>query len=126
MAKEAAEAQELFDACDIGVDKNRPLIDCVRAGEELVEHLNAENTKIERRVFGDSASTISQKEYEALRNEQRRLGEQLRLLSEQLRLLSMRSQHTFHEYARAQLEAAFDPSIQAIAGGSFGNGCADF
>lgn len=126
LAREAADSQELFDACDIGADKNRPLMDCVRAGEELVEQLNEENTKIEQRVFGSSAHTISQKEHEALRNEQRRLGEQLRLLSEQLRLLNMRAQHTFHEYARAQLEATFDPSLQAIAGGSFGNGCTDF
>ena len=126
LAREAAKAQEMFDACDIGVDKNRPLMDCIRAGEELVGRLNVENTKIEKRVFGAQASMISQKEYEALQNEQRRLGEKLRILNKQLRILSMRSQHTFHEYARAQLEAAFDPSIQTIAGGSFGNGCTDF
>lgn len=124
--QKAAEEQLLFEECDIGVDKNKPLIDCVRSGEELAEKLNEQNIKIEQRVFGSAGSAISQKEYEALCYEQRQLGEKIRLLDAQLRLLGIRAQHTFHEYSRSCLEASFDPSLQAIAGGSFGNGCTDF
>lgn len=125
-ARRLVEQQQLFDECDIKADQNRPFLDCVRAGEELVAELNQENARLEQRVFGAGARAISEKEHEALQNEQRLLGEKLRLLGEQLRLLSARAQHTAHEYARAQLEGAFDPTLQAIAGGSFGNGCADF